>query len=178
MKWWLIIGAVVVVAVIALLVFGLTQPVKHSVARSIRLRQKPDAVFAVIDDFQNSADGSSVVKVEAISDRNGNPASRYTLKWRRLRMTMTQLERTPPTRLVSSLTREDGAALGTWTYEIVPDGEGCRVTLAEDGELKNPLFRALMRLRGADAHITQTLRELAKKFGEAAEIKAETNGTQ
>ena len=87
-------------------------------------------------------------------------------------MIMTQLERTPPTRIVGTMAKEGGPILGTWTYEIVAESDGCRIAVTEDGELRNPVFRAMARMRGLDANIMQTLRDLAKKFGESPDIRA------
>lgn len=173
MKWLLLIVGIFILVVLAVLILGLLQPVKHSVTRSIHLKQKPETVFAVLD---NSAElpnwSSTVLKVEPLPDRDGKPVVRCTLRWGGMQMIMTQLERTPPTRLVGTMAKEGGPILGTWTYQIVAEPDGCRVAVTEDGELRNPLFRAMARMRGLDANITQTLRDLAKKFGESADIRA------
>ena len=170
MMWLLLIPAIVVAAIIALLIFGLLQPIKHSVTRSILLKQKPEPVFAVLD----KADGlpswsSTVLRVEHIPDRNGQPATRQVMKFGMTLIVIT-LERQPPTRLVTSIGKDGGPVWGTWTYELTPEGEGCRVAITENGEMKNPLFRALGRLRGLDTSIRLQLTDLARKFGEEAII--------
>ena len=171
MKWILLIAGIFVLVILAVLVLGLFQPEKHSVTRSIHLNQKADAVFAVLD---NAADwpswSSSVAKVERLPDRDGKPAMRCHFKWGGMQMIMTQLEHTPPTRLVIGMSKDGGPAFGTWTYQVVDDAGGCRVALTEDGDIKNPFFRVMARMRGLDANITQTLNDLAKKFGETADI--------
>lgn len=172
MKWLLLAGLLVAAVFLAVLIIGLLQPVRHSVTRSIQLQQTPAAVFAVLD---NRADmptwSSAVLKVEPFPGRDGKPAARVTLRWGGMVMIMTQLERTPSSRLVTSMAKENGPELGTWTYEIVPESGGCRVILTEQGELKNPIFRAMARMRGFDANIHQTLGDLARKFGETAVIR-------
>jgi hypothetical protein len=35
---------------------------------------------------------------------------------------------------------------GTWTYELEPSAGGTSVTLTEDGEVYNPLFRVMQKL--------------------------------
>jgi hypothetical protein len=174
MKWLFLIVGIFIFVVLSVLVLGLLQPVKHSVTRSVHLKQKPETVFPVLD---NSADlpswSSTVLKVEPLPDRDGKPVVRYTLKWGGMQMIMTQLERTPPTRLVGSMAKQGGPILGTWTYQIVAETDGCRVALTADGELRNPFYRATARMRGLDANIIQTLRDLAKKFGESVEVRAD-----
>lgn len=170
MIWLLIAPGLLALLILALLIFGLLQPVKHSVTRSLTLRQRPETVFAVLDNVNELASWSSlVVKVEHLPDRNGRPATRQTLKFG-LSLIATTIERQPPFRLVSSLEKEGGPLWGTWTYEVTPDGAGCRIAITEDGEIKNPFFRALARLRGLDASIKLQLIDLARKFGETAEI--------
>jgi uncharacterized protein YndB with AHSA1/START domain len=173
MKWLLLIIGIFILMFLAVLILGLLQPVKHSVTRSVHLKQKPETVFAMLEDSANLPNWSStVMKVEPLPAREGKPCARVTMRWGHMQMIMTQLERTPPTRLVGSMAKEGGPVLGTWTYQIVAEPDGCRVALTEDGELKNPIYRALARMRGLDANITQTLRDLAKKFGDSADIRA------
>jgi uncharacterized protein YndB with AHSA1/START domain len=173
MKWLLLIAGIFVLITLALLIFGLMQAVKHSVTRSIHLKQPPDTVFAVISDSANLPTwSSSIEKVEKMPDQNGNPAFRCWLSWGGMRMIMTQLESAPPNRLVISMAKDGGPVLGTWTYNIDSDPDGCTIALTEEGELKNPFFRALARIRGLDANITQTLRDLAKKFGENPDVRS------
>jgi ribosome-associated toxin RatA of RatAB toxin-antitoxin module len=171
MKWLLLIAGIFTLVAFAVLILGLLQPVKHSVTRSIHLKQKPDTVFALLDNIADQPNWSStVMKVEPLPDRNGKPVARYTLKWGGRQMIMTQLEHKPPTRLVATMAKEGGPILGTWTYQVVAERDGCRVSVTEEGELKNPFFRAIAGMRGLDANITQTLRDLANNFGERADI--------
>jgi hypothetical protein len=170
----LIILSLIILIVLAVLVIGLLQPAKHSITRSIHLKQTPEAVFAVLDDRTELPSWSSgIAKVEVLPDRDGKPAARYTLKWGGMQMIATELERTPPRRLVTALGKDGGPSFGTWTYEIRAETDGCRVSITEDAELKNPLFRAMARIRGLDATIKQTLHDLAGKFGENPDIQVE-----
>ena len=172
MKWILLIGGISALVILVALIIGLLQPVKHSVTRSIHLNQTPEAVFAVLDNSTDLPNWSSgIAKVERLADRNGKPAIRCQLKWGGMQMIMTQLEHTPPSRMVVAMSKDGGPTYGTWTYQIAADDTGCHVNLTEDGEIKNPLFRLMARIRGLDANVTQTLRDLAKKFGETAPIR-------
>lgn len=169
----ILVGLIILIA-LAVLIIGLMQPVKHSVTRSIRLKQPPESVFAVLDDKTNLSNWSSgILKVTPLPDHDGKPAMQCTLRWGGMQMIMIQLERTPPARLVYRMSKEGGSAFGTWTYQISPAADGCRIAITEDGELKNPFYRVMARMRGLDANITQTLRDLAKKFGENPKIETE-----
>jgi uncharacterized protein YndB with AHSA1/START domain len=173
MKWILIIAAILFIPILVMLVAGLLQPVKHSVTRSMHLNQKPEVVFALLADSTNLTSWSSTVgSVESMPAQDGKPVTRCMLKWGHMEMIMTQTECTPSSRLVITMSKPGGTVLGTWTYQITPDAQGCRVALTEEGEIKNPFFRLMARMRGMDANIMQTLRDLAKKFGENGDISA------
>jgi hypothetical protein len=172
MKWLLVIGGIFILTGLAVLIVGLCLPAKHSVTRSVYLKQTPGAVFAVLENSADSPNWSStVLKVEPLPSQDGKQVARYTLKWGGMRMIMTQLERTPPVRLVTRMAGEGGPVFGTWTYQIDAENGGCRVALTEDGELSNPFYRVMSLMRRQDANITQTLRDLSKKFGENANIR-------
>jgi len=167
----LIIPGLIVLIVLALLVFGSMQPVKHTVTRSVVLKQKPESVFAVLDKVDDLPSWSSTVaRVEHLPDRNGKPATRQTMKFG-MSLIATTLERKPPFRIVGSMEKEGGPVWGTWTYELTQEGDGCQVAITEEGEMKNPLFRAVGRLRGWDTTINLQLTDLARKFGERPVIQ-------
>ena len=132
MKWFLIIAVILLLPILVILVAGLFQPVKHSVTRSLHLNQKPEVVFALLADSTNLPSWSSTVaSVESIPAQDGKPVVKCTLKWGHMQMVMTQNESTSPSRLVITMSKPTGTVLGTWTYQIKPDTEGCRVTLTE-----------------------------------------------
>ncbi len=166
MKWFLIIAVILLLPILLMLIAGLLQPVKHSVTRSIHLNQTPEVVFALLENTTTLPSWSSTVaSVEPLPARDGKPVVQCTLKWGHMQMIMTQNECAPPSRLVITMSKPTRTVLGTWTYQITPDTEGCRVTLTEEGELKNPFFRLMARMRGLDTNINQTLQDLGKKFG-------------
>ena len=56
---------------------------------------------------------------------------------------------------------------GTWTYEVQPDVTGSAVTITEDGEVYNPIFRFVSKfIMGHKATMNGYLRALGKKFGQ------------
>ena len=67
----------------------------------------------------------------------------------------------PPRRLVTRIADEDLPFGGTWTYRLEPDGGGTRVTITEDGEVYNPVFRFVSRfVMGHDATLRTYLDDL------------------
>ena len=56
---------------------------------------------------------------------------------------------------------------GQWTYSFAPENGGTRVTIREDGEVSNVIFRFMSRyVFGQTATIDSYLTSLAKHFGE------------
>ncbi len=75
-----------------------------------------------------------------------------------------------PARLVTRIADERLPYGGTWTYEVEEDAGGSRVTITEDGEIYNPIFRVVSRFfLGYHATQRSYLRALGAKFGETVE---------
>ena len=56
---------------------------------------------------------------------------------------------------------------GTWTYTIAPDGDASRLSITEDGEIYNVIFRFVARFfMGYTSTMDEALRDIARKFGE------------
>jgi len=56
---------------------------------------------------------------------------------------------------------------GSWDYRIERDGEGSKVTVTENGEVYNPIFRFVSRyVMGHTATLDKYLAALAAKTGE------------
>jgi hypothetical protein len=147
----LIIAGIFLLIFLALLIVGLLQPVKHSVTRSIHLHQPPATVFAVLTNTAALPTWSTTVQsVVPLPDSDGKPTARVTLKWGHLQMIMTQIETSPPIKLVIRMTRENGPILGTWTYQITADNNGgCNIALTKKERSKPPLFEPLAGYAGS-----------------------------
>jgi hypothetical protein len=52
----------------------------------------------------------------------------------------------PPSRLVMRIADPSLPYGGTWTYEFRPDGAGTSLTLTEDGEVYNSIFRFMQKV--------------------------------
>ncbi|MBV6522154.1 MAG: hypothetical protein MNPFHGCM_02300 [Gemmatimonadaceae bacterium] len=159
-----------VVALLALVaIVGSLLPRAHTARRSIVLRQTPEAVWAAISDFAAQPSWrTDVTRVELVG---GGPdgavwreAGRNTLSYR-------TTEWRPPARLVRSIADTNLAFGGRWVYELEAVGNGTRLTITEEGEVYNPIFRFIghMFLNQA-ATIESYLVALARHFGERASL--------
>jgi hypothetical protein len=164
-----LIGVVALVVGIAALV-GSTLPQAHVASRSILLRQSPQSVYAVVRDFGSAPKWRDDVKrldVDARQDgrvyfreEGSNDTVNYEL-----------VEDVPAQRMVTRIRDTDLGYSGQWTYTFAAENGGTRVTIREDGEVSNVLFRFMSRyIFGHTATIDAYLRSLARHFGEEAKL--------
>ncbi len=166
MKWILILVIALVGVVVAAWLIGLLLPKGHTAARTLRLKQRPEAVWSVIADPQSAPSWRlNVAKVERLADQNGHPVWRETYKNGET-LPLEIVESVPPKRLVGRIADPKLPFGGTWTYEITPAEGGCTVTITERGEVYNPIFRLVSRFMNQAATIEEYLSHLAREFGE------------
>ena len=77
------------------------------------------------------------------------------------------MEDSPGQRMVTRITDTNLGYGGKWTYVFAAEGTGTRLTITEDGEVSNVIFRFLSRYAfGHTATIDSYLTALGKQFGE------------
>ncbi|HSE33487.1 MAG TPA: SRPBCC family protein [Pyrinomonadaceae bacterium] len=161
------IGIVVVIAVLAAVValVGSRLPKNHTASRSILLHRPPKEVYDVVRDFGSTATWRSGVKsVEVQPQSNGKTHFREvgsdTIDYE-------VAEDIPAQRLVTRILNTDLGYSGQWTYEFMPESDGTRVKITEDGVVSNVIFRFLSRyVFGHTATIDSYLTSLGKRLGE------------
>jgi uncharacterized protein YndB with AHSA1/START domain len=126
----------------------------------------PESVYAAITDFARFPEWRSGVKtVEVLS--NGEGDTRFREDGPHGPVTYKVEERRPGSRLV---TRIDDPSLpfgGTWTLEVKPVAGGTELTITEDGEIYNPIFRVMSKVvfspyETIDAYQTDLRKRLTK----------------
>ncbi|MGH9420710.1 MAG: hypothetical protein ACRD3J_12105, partial [Thermoanaerobaculia bacterium] len=72
-----------------------------------------------------------------------------------------------PSHFVTVITDKGIPFGGSWDYRILPDGTGSRITITENGEVYNPIFRFVSRfVIGHTATLDKYLSALAAKVGD------------
>jgi uncharacterized protein YndB with AHSA1/START domain len=167
MKWVLIavVAVVIVTTIVTLIGTRLPQSHRASVARTFPV--VPDVIWAAITDvdaFPSWRDG--VTRVERLPDRNGHPVWVEEGGSGKLTLAVERTER--PWLLVLRIADPKLPFGGSWAYEIVPDGSGSRLTITEDGEIYNPLFRFMARfIFGYETTIRSYMASLEKRLAGA-----------
>ena len=159
-------GLVLIVGIVALI--GSTLPETHDVSRSIVLHKSPQDVYAVIRDFASAPKWRADVKQVDVETSQGGPVYfREVAKHGTVNYELT--EDIPAQRIVTRIRDTDLGYSGQWTYTLSPENGGTRVTIREDGEVSNVLFRFMSRyVFGTASTIDTYLASLAKHFGEEA----------
>jgi len=157
-------GVLVIFGVMALI--GSRLPKAHVASRSILLHRTPQDVYAVVRDFGSAPSWRADVKrieVETpvyFREEGKHGTVNYEL-----------VEDVPAQRMVTRIRDTDLGYSGQWTYSFTPENGGTRVTIREDGEVSNVLFRFMSRyIFGQTSTIDSYLTSLARRFGEEAAL--------
>ena len=170
MKLLIIIIAVAIAAVALLAgivaIIGSRLPKTHVASRSILLRQSPQNVYRVVRDFGSTPKWRPDVKQVDVEPQQGGPVY-FREVGKNGTVNYELLEDVPAERMVTRIRDTDLGYSGQWTYVLAAENGGTRVTITEDGEVSNVLFRFMSRyVFGHTATIDSYLTSLAKHFGE------------
>ncbi|HXA84578.1 MAG TPA: SRPBCC family protein [Candidatus Dormibacteraeota bacterium] len=161
---WLLIAAVSLTGLLILIVaIGALLPKKHTVSRNLSLHHPAATVWSLISGPPTWR--PDVTGYQELPQHQGHRVWRETDK-RGQSITYEAIESIPPSRLVTQITDRTLPFGGTWVYEIVPDADSCTLTITENGEVYNPLFRFVSRfIMGQTASLDAYLKALNAKLG-------------
>jgi hypothetical protein len=143
MRWivW-IVGALAIVALLVAAV-GAMLPKAHAASRTARIALPPDVLYNVLADVSAYPSWRGDLKsLQRLPDRDGHAAWLEDVNGMKIPLHFERME--PPSLLVA---RIDGdlAFGGTWTYWIAPAPGGSDLTITENGEVYNVIFRFMAR---------------------------------
>ena len=162
MKWLLIAAISLAGLMILIVVIGASLPLKHQVSRTITIHRPAETVWTLISGAPTWRPGVS--NYQELPPHDGHRMWRETDKHAQT-ITFEAIESVPPRRLVTRIADPKLPFGGTWTYEIVPEGDSCTLTITENGEVYNPLFRFVSRfIIGHTATIDSYLAALNAKL--------------
>jgi uncharacterized protein YndB with AHSA1/START domain len=167
----LVVAGFLVVLMATVVIVGMRLPRGHTATRSLHLpRTAPEAVWAAITDIDAYPTWRPGMReVTRLSDVDGR--TRWREHDRNGKITFEVAAADPPARLVTRIADPGLPFGGAWTYLIEGTGGGSTLTVTEDGEVFNPVYRFVSRyVMGHTAGIDRYLTALAAKFGEPATI--------
>lgn len=159
-------GLVLLVGIMALI--GSRLPKTHVASRSILLQRPPADVYAVVRDFGSATKWRADLKQVEVEAPQGGPVY-FREVGKSDTINYELVEDVPGQRIVTRIRDTDLGYSGQWTYLFAAEDGGTRVTIREDGEVSNVLFRFMSRfIFGHTATIDSYLKSLARHFGEEA----------
>ena len=165
---WFVVGLLLVALVVPFAI-GSSMPRDHVAIMSIQLKTQPDRVWALVSDFTGATAWRKDLKAVRAEPSAGG-AVRFTESSSFGDVTFEVIAQEPPARQVLKIVDDDQPFGGTWTWQLVPDAGGTRLTITEAGFVKNPMFRFMGTLFWSP---TDTIRNymtgLAAHLGESAE---------
>ena len=167
MRWmlWNVAGLALVDLIVAIV--GALLPKAHTASRTARIALPPDALYTILTDLDRHQSWRPDVKsLQRLPDRDGKPAWIEDVGGMKIPMHFERMER--PALLT---TRIDGTDLpfgGSWTYQIAPAAGGSDLTITENGEVSNVIFRFMSRfVFGHHATMDGFLKHLQARAGGA-----------
>ena len=151
--------------------YGTNLPETHQLSLQTVYHQPRAEVWSAISDYQQTPAWSpSVSRVERRPDLEGLPVWRLYDKDGH-HMDVQVVEEKAPERHVSRIVETDYPYKGSWIIELEESGDRTLVTLTEEGQVRSPLWRLMMRyVMGQDSMVRAFLQDLGRKFGETPHI--------
>jgi hypothetical protein len=163
---WIVIALTAIVGIVALI--GSRLPKAHTATRTTRVKLPPDALFTLVSDVDHYQTWRpDLKKLERLSDRDGRPAWVEETSTGRIPMFFERMER--PSLLVARIADPALPFGGTWTYRITPAVGGSELSITENGEVYNPIFRFMSRfVFGHTATMDAFITHLQARLGEGS----------
>lgn len=142
-----VLGGVVIAAVVlagVAAIIGARLPKSHVASGSRVLRQPPHQVYAVVRNFRDAASWRTDVSAIEVFDDPGGPV-RFREQGRHGTVNFGLVEDVPGQRMVTRILDTDLGYSGSWTYTFAASGEGTLLTITENGDVSNVLFRFMSR---------------------------------
>lgn len=144
MVWAGIVLGVLVLAAAAVLIAGWLLPEAHIAERAASLPRPPREVWALVTDPARAPEWrKEVQRVEMLDTANGSRRWRETGKGGTL--TLVEELSEPPRRWITRIDDPELPFGGRWIFTLEPEGSGSRLTIREEGEVYNPIFRFVSR---------------------------------
>ena len=170
MKWIIGLGVGLVGLIAVVVGVGFLLPENHRVSESDRYSVTAEHLWGIITDFGTYPTWrSGVSAVERLPDMNGHAVWKETDSHNE-GIPYETVEAVPSKRLVRRIADPSLPFGGTWTLDIEATPEGVTLTITEDGEVYNPIFRFVSRfIIGHTKNIHGYLGDLQTKIASKAQ---------
>jgi hypothetical protein len=164
MKITVVVLGAIVLLVILVIAVGSLLPKNHVVSRRARYAATPEQLFALISGSQNWR--PDVLQSEEYTDARGRRFEKETTR-DKTTIDYELLDIAPPRSIKRRIATQNLPYSGTWVFSLQPSGGGTTVSITEEGEVYNPVFRFVSRFILGHTHtIDAYLRALGKTTGQ------------
>lgn len=156
--------SVVALAIGLIALVGSRLPASHVASRSLVVKRSAGEVYNLVRDVANAPKWrSDIQSVEMLGEQDGK--LHYREHGDQGAVTYEVVEDVPSQRIVTRIVDKDLGYSGSWTTTFAAEASGTRVTITENGEVSNVIFRFLSRyVFGHTATIDAYLSSLEKHF--------------
>jgi len=153
---------------------GSLLPREHHVAIKARFNQSAEELWRLVSDFEHAPQWNTHLQsAKRLPDRNGNEVWEENYDGKVFIFETT--ENTPPRRISRKILNDDLPYGGTWTFEVVPDGNGAILVITDEGFIDNPGLRFMAKFfMGQGATIAGYMQAFGRKYKEALKIEVVT----
>ena len=164
-----LLAALVALLLIVVLI-GWSLPLAHRATRSATVAAAPPQVFDLVADVGAYPQWrQGVTRVEVLGTDAAGLPSRFREHVSDGAIEYAVAERVAPRRLVHRIADPSLPFGGRWTFEVAPAGAGSTLTITEDGEVYNPIFRFVSRfVMGHSGGIDRFLVDVERRIGRTA----------
>ncbi len=169
---WSLVFLAAVLALIGLSVLaGKRLPQSHHAVCRASYRTAAQDIWETITDFEAMPSWrADLQRVERADERNGHPVWVEVSRQGRMPLEVEKLD--PPRRMVTRIAEPKLPFGGTWTFELSEVSEGVTLTITEDGEIYNPIFRFMARyVFGYHGTLKRYLTALGARLGETIDVE-------
>lgn len=171
LKWILALLSLAVVLVVGPFVAGMFITKRHVAASTIMLSQPADSVWLVVRDLGGYPAWWRDIKRSERDPDAGDGEVWIQTDGQGQELPLRVVQAIQPSLLVTEIAGGELPFSGRWTFEIERTGMGSRVTLTEEGEVFNPVFRFMARMfLGYHGSIDRCLEGLGRRFGEQVTV--------
>ncbi|MDB5010963.1 MAG: polyketide cyclase [Mucilaginibacter sp.] len=161
MKWVFLITGLIVSLLIIVGIIGYFLPEKHTASVRVIINAEPGKVWRKLMDFAAYPQWRKNLKsVEVISESEWVEIDQHN---NRLPLKVTAIE--PNKKLITLINSQHLAFGGSWEFDLQPTGNQTIVTITENGEVYNPIFRFVSKfMMGHTANVKQYAGYLEQSF--------------
>ena len=161
MKWFLLILGILVCLVLMIVIIGYLLPIKHTSSIQVSINASPAEIWARLSDFKRyPAWRKDVRSVNVCS-----PVEWVEVNNRGDSLPLKVVVQEPGQRLVTQIQGHHLPFGGDWEFRFRDNGGSTTVTITENGEVYNPVFRFVSKfIMGHNANLKKYAGFLEKSF--------------